>query len=143
MVYCVAVGCTNGTNFGGSFYQFPKDKKIRKIWTINLKRDGFNPDDHYQPVLCSEHFESDCWDRNPAIARACGLQVRLKKTATPTIFSWKRAADSPACTPAPKRRRSNAVMKRQNLEVSAQKRLVLHDDHVTVYSRPGASDCKL
>ena len=85
MVYCAAVGCTNGTNFGGSFYKFPRNKKLRKAWTAAIKRDGFNPDHHTQPVLCSDHFAQDAFDKNPEIACKLGMQVWLKKDVNPTL----------------------------------------------------------
>uniref|UniRef100_A0A8W8MGE8 THAP-type domain-containing protein n=1 Tax=Magallana gigas TaxID=29159 RepID=A0A8W8MGE8_MAGGI len=56
MVYCAAYGCTNvhTEGCGKSFFNFPKDARRRKIWTIFCKRESFVPTTNHR--LCSDHF---------------------------------------------------------------------------------------
>ena len=107
------------------FHKFPKDRETRKKWTAKIGRENFDPDTYYlgQPSLCDDHFEKECFDKDPAICRPLGYRCGLVKGAVPTKFTKKRAAESPqqatgsdckAKTP----RRSAAVMKRQNIQVA-------------------------
>ena len=51
---CCVPGCFNNDkrNRGVSFYKFPKDKKLKKIW---LSRKDFKPTNGHR--VCSQHFE--------------------------------------------------------------------------------------
>ena len=118
MVFCVAFRCCNNSNDGnysGSFHKFPKEKKLRKIWRAKV---NFDPDKYYRaaPHLCGEHFEVTTYDKHPETARLLGIRIGLKKDAVPTIFSKKREGNPPETEP--KRIKSTAILKRQNLEVS-------------------------
>jgi hypothetical protein len=46
MVQCAAISCTVKSGQGLNLYLFPKDAKLRKIWALILKRDGFEPSEY-------------------------------------------------------------------------------------------------
>jgi len=106
-------------------YLFPKDPKLRKIWTVRLKRDGFQPSQYTK--LCERHFEKDQFVVNPDLAVSIGFQTKAKiliQGAVPSIFDHsnpktkhgslgKRLAESPA----PHGRVSTALEKRRRKEV--------------------------
>ena len=52
-------GCFNNDkrNRGVSFYKFPKDKKLKKIWLQRISRRYFKPTNGHR--FCSQHFEGD------------------------------------------------------------------------------------
>ena len=54
---CCVPGCFNNNkrNRNISFYVFPQDEKLRKVWHRNISRKGFKPTSGHR--LCSEHFE--------------------------------------------------------------------------------------
>jgi hypothetical protein len=52
-------------------YLFPKDAKLRKIWTVRLKTDGFQPSQYTK--LCERHFEKDQFAVNPDLAVPIGF----------------------------------------------------------------------
>ena len=84
MVYCVAFGCSNNTNDGkysGSFHKFPKEKKLRKMWTVKVIRVDFDPDTFYRgtPQLCGDHFERCCTNTFFAEKRGKSNGDRTKK----------------------------------------------------------------
>ncbi|KAK7497827.1 hypothetical protein BaRGS_00010961, partial [Batillaria attramentaria] len=86
MVRCAAWKCRNmegpeATAKGISFHKFRKDPNIRKAWTNALQMENFTPTN--QSVICSEHFEKDCFDPTPEFMRRV-----LKKDAVPTIFEF-------------------------------------------------------
>nr|XP_037291616.1 THAP domain-containing protein 2-like [Rhipicephalus microplus] len=60
---CVAFGCTNHAKQkpGITFHVFPKDKTLRDAWQRAVRRDVWEPKN--ADVLCSEHFEANCFDR--------------------------------------------------------------------------------
>ncbi|XP_075732686.1 THAP domain-containing protein 6-like [Rhipicephalus microplus] len=76
---CVAFGCTNRAKQkpGITFHVFPKDKTLRDAWQRAVRRDGREPKN--ADVLCSEHFEANCFDR-------MGQTTRLRPGSIPTIF---------------------------------------------------------
>ena len=100
MVQCAALNCTIKSGHGISMYLFPKDAKLRKIWTVRLKTDGFQPSQYTK--LCERHFEKN---------QGCQLgsnqkQIYLIQGAVPSIFDhsnpktklgWhgKRLSESP------------------------------------------------
>lgn len=58
MPWCVAVGCSNNTfsknhEKGIRFYNFPKDKTLKRRWIANIKRENINKN----PKICHKHFE--------------------------------------------------------------------------------------
>ena len=86
---CVATGCSNTYKDGISLYTFPRDPALRKQWTKGVQRTCANwqgPSNN--SVLCSEHFTSDCFEVDTAIAASFGIEKRrrLKPNAVPTVF---------------------------------------------------------
>ncbi|KAH7964307.1 hypothetical protein HPB51_027453 [Rhipicephalus microplus] len=81
---CVAFSCTNRAKQkpGITFHVFPKDKTLRDAWQRAVRRDGWEPKN--ADVLCSEHFEANCFDRT-------GQTTRLRPGSIPTIFPAFRA----------------------------------------------------
>nr|XP_037280025.1 THAP domain-containing protein 6-like [Rhipicephalus microplus] len=99
---CVAFGCTNRAKQkpGITFHVFPKDKTLRDAWQRAVRRDGWEPKN--ADVLCSEHFEANCFDRT-------GQTTRLRPGSIPTIFPAfpahlqkpaKRKREAPKCRTA-------------------------------------------
>lgn len=87
MVQCAALNCTVKSGHGISMYLFPKDAKLRKIWTVRLKRDAFQPSQYTK--LCERHFEKDQFVVNPDLAVSIGFQTKAKiliQGAVPSIF---------------------------------------------------------
>ncbi|KAH8027827.1 hypothetical protein HPB51_010473 [Rhipicephalus microplus] len=79
---------------------FPKDKTLRDAWQRAVRRDGWEPKN--AGVLCSEHFEANCFDRT-------GQTTRLRPGSIPTIFPAfpahlqkpaKRKREAPKCRTA-------------------------------------------
>nr|XP_014346373.1 PREDICTED: THAP domain-containing protein 10-like isoform X2 [Latimeria chalumnae] len=94
MPYCSAVGCKNGEGSGRSFFRFPKDKKMRKMWLAGVKkassqgkRENWSPKKY--SVLCSDHFSRSAFVTDPEIFKSLGLKrnLRLRPDAVPTIFT--------------------------------------------------------
>jgi hypothetical protein len=56
---------------GISMYFFPKDAKVRKICTVRLTTDGFQPSQYTK--LCERHFEKDQFAVNPELAVPIGF----------------------------------------------------------------------
>lgn len=88
MVYCAAYGCTNvhTKGCGKSFFNFPKDARRRKIWTIFCKRESFVPTTNHR--LCSDHFTKNQLQRDPAHLERLGYEgarTRLKVDAVPDV----------------------------------------------------------
>ncbi|KAH8022976.1 hypothetical protein HPB51_008906 [Rhipicephalus microplus] len=99
---CVAFGCTNRAKQkpGITFHVFPKDKTLRDAWQRAVRRDGWEPKNAV--VLCSEHFEANCFDRT-------GQTTRLRPGSISTIFPAfpahlqkpaKRKREAPKCRTA-------------------------------------------
>uniref|UniRef100_A0A3Q2NS27 THAP-type domain-containing protein n=1 Tax=Fundulus heteroclitus TaxID=8078 RepID=A0A3Q2NS27_FUNHE len=59
--------------------RFPKNGKMRRLWELALRRDGFVANG--RTLLCSEHFRSEDFDRT-------GQTVRLKDGVVPNIFNF-------------------------------------------------------
>ncbi|XP_039525572.1 THAP domain-containing protein 6-like isoform X1 [Pimephales promelas] len=91
---CAAWGCTNRRTIenrsrGITFHKFPKDKEVRRQWEVATRRQGFSASDF--SVLCSEHFESDHFDRT-------GQTVRIRDGAKPSVFSFPPHLQKPVAT---------------------------------------------
>ena len=91
---CVAAGCSNTYSDGVSLFHFPKDHARRQQWIKQVqwtRSQWKGPSEH--SVLCSDHFNEDCFEPDTAIASSLGLDKprrRLKADAVPTVF--KRVA---------------------------------------------------
>ncbi|XP_077367060.1 uncharacterized protein LOC144010562 isoform X2 [Festucalex cinctus] len=123
MVYCVAVGCTNGQGSGKSFFSFPKEKQLRDRWIRKVSRQGRKRGELWSPTkhskLCGDHFEPACFSKDLAenIGYTGVVRPRLKTDAVPTIFRLANTTSSlspnkkkPArCGAFAKRRRQEMV----------------------------------
>ncbi len=86
---CAAAGCSNTYKDNISLFLFPKDDDLRSKWIKQVKRtraEWSGPSDH--SVLCSDHFDGNCFEPDTEIASQMGLKkgVRLKVDAVPTIL---------------------------------------------------------
>jgi hypothetical protein len=66
MPYCVDRGCKRNymVDKSISFFGFPKDQQILKIWVHYCKRQYFSPSKH--SITCSKDFTERQYSRNPA-----------------------------------------------------------------------------
>lgn len=97
--YCVVNCCPGKAGIGVSFYGFPRDDKQREGWVEFVRRSG-RPDDwlpRKRSLVCSLHFEADCYNRNPEYLAMFGLSKRnllLNPGALPTIHVGSTAFKS-------------------------------------------------
>ncbi|XP_075750336.1 THAP domain-containing protein 2-like [Rhipicephalus microplus] len=77
---CAAFGCANRVKQtpGITFHVFPKDCELRSAWERAVRREGWTSKKN--DVLCSTHFEADCFDRT-------GQTTRLRAGSIPTKFA--------------------------------------------------------
>ncbi|XP_063880059.1 uncharacterized protein LOC135111070 [Scylla paramamosain] len=77
MPSCSARGCSNRSGRGTkvTFHLFPKNNEARQKWVPATGRKNWSPGK--RAVLCSEHFEEECFDRT-------GQTTRLRMGAVPT-----------------------------------------------------------
>jgi len=108
MGQCTALNCTVKSGHGISMYLFLKDAKLRKIWTVRLKRNAFQLSQYTK--LCKIHFGKDQFVVYPDLAVSIGFQTKGKiliQGAVPSLFDHsnpktklgslgKRLAESPA-----------------------------------------------
>lgn len=93
---CCAVGCTNRYNreSGITFHRIPSDPVYGYLWIQAINRIDHVTKKLWTPskydVICSEHFHPDDF----MMSRHGTLQL-IKKTAVPSIFSWKQTEQSP------------------------------------------------
>ena len=126
---CAAWGCDSRglVEFEGqristaiSFFMFPKDPGMRKVWCNRIKRvdgkDNFRVTNHI--VLCEKHFTQSDIVRPPG-----GTQKRLKKGAKPVLFetmaddSSKRKAPVDRSSPRKKFRNFVSVEEPSGAEI--------------------------
>ena len=86
---CVAAGCSNTYSDNVSLFKFPKDPVLRQKWVKNVQRtraQWSGPSEY--SVLCSQHFDSSCFEPDSELASQMGIQKRrrLKDDAIPTLF---------------------------------------------------------
>ena len=98
---CVAANCSKTHQDGVSLHVFPPDPSLQLEWTrqVQRTRSDFNgPSKH--SVVCSDHFMSDCFEEDTAIAARFNIEkrVRLKPDAVPTVFP--RVKSSSTCQPS-------------------------------------------
>ncbi|KAM7287729.1 hypothetical protein ISCGN_031420 [Ixodes scapularis] len=92
--YCAAEGCGNSVvRCETSAHTFPKDEKLRYLWS-RLARPSFPT---WVPSksdrLCSEHFRDEDYIRSPSALKSVHLPTkhnRLNPGALPSVFSKKR-----------------------------------------------------
>ncbi|XP_062512513.1 THAP domain-containing protein 5-like [Corticium candelabrum] len=91
MVYCIAYGCNNkdkDRQRGVRFYRLPlKNEPLLKEWLSKLRLK--DPPLSQNSRVCTEHFHSDCFERDLQ-AELLGTKQRvcLKPNAVPTLFSF-------------------------------------------------------
>lgn len=134
MVICAVVSCKNNpeNTVGASFHRFPnaeKKKELYSKWIHAVNR--VNPvstsstidklwTPNYHSVVCSVHFTSDSFTKNPCIVDSMnlsGFRVRLKPDAFPSLLLGQRAA-IPCIKPAFKKRETQRVcITRMNFKI--------------------------
>ena len=73
----VAANCSNTYGHGVSLFKFPKDRALCQIWIKNIQKTRANWDDPSEhSVLCSQHFESSCFEVDSELAAQMGIQKR-------------------------------------------------------------------
>lgn len=86
---CVVGGCSNMPKDGVSFHSFPKDDDLRRVWVKaveSTRKFWKGPSKH--TVICSDHFEDDCFEQTYKIKMSLGIPAKrtLVTGAVPTIF---------------------------------------------------------
>lgn len=61
--------------------RFPKDKLLRRLWTVALRRRHFKPNDY--SVICSRHFRTEDFDLT-------GQTTRLRERVVPSVFAYSK-----------------------------------------------------
>ena len=92
---CVAANCSNTIADGVSLFRFPRDAARRRQWVLQVKRTrarwDFPAVYNASCVLCSDHFEADCFDSSSSVKLSVGYDLQHKRvlldTAVPTIFA--------------------------------------------------------
>ena len=85
---CVAAGCSNTNADGVSLYKFPRVEILRSQWIKQVQSLRAEWTATSYSVLCSKHFNDDCFEPDSKIAATFGMQKakRLKSSAVPTVF---------------------------------------------------------
>ncbi|XP_019367134.1 PREDICTED: THAP domain-containing protein 3 isoform X1 [Gavialis gangeticus] len=85
---CAAPRCSNRYSSRCrhlTFHRFPRSRpELLARWVGNLGRTDFQPSRH--AVLCSQHFQPDCFS-------PCGNRANLRPDAVPTLFTTPPAAN--------------------------------------------------
>ncbi|XP_062594027.1 uncharacterized protein LOC134255513 [Saccostrea cucullata] len=89
--------CTPGCSTRGGL-QFPKDKKLRKLWVLAIKRNSAEyrykhwcPQPH--SVVCHKHFRED--DFIPVTSHGTDpLKKQREAQAVPSIFPWSNKQEN-------------------------------------------------
>ena len=94
---CVPAGCSNTASDHVSLFKFPKDPVLRRQWEKQVQRNRAQWKATEHSHLCSEHFPSDAFHIDSAIAATCGMKKKktLKPGAVPTLFIRPSAAAQP------------------------------------------------
>ena len=98
------MNCSKTHQDGVSLHGFPTDSLLRLEWTRQVQRTCSNwtgPSQH--SVICSNHFTSDCFEDDTAIAVQFGIEkrVRLKPNAVPTVFPRAHSSSTSSSTQSP------------------------------------------
>ncbi|KXJ09468.1 THAP domain-containing protein 2 [Exaiptasia diaphana] len=115
MVHCCVPECTNHSvkTESVSYHKIPNDQALQKAWLARIKRENLpNLKNCY---VCSEHFESSCFEVD-LMEQLTGMKRKrkLKKDAVPSVFSFSK--------PPAKRRATteNRLKRKQDEEVTQQ-----------------------
>ena len=95
---CVAVCCSSTNADGISLFGFPKDAAVRALWVKEVQWTRAKWTATKYSVLCSKHFEEDCFETKVSVASQFGIHKtrRLKPAAVPSIFERPSAAVHPS-----------------------------------------------
>ena len=121
---CIATRCSTSSGEGYSLHAFPRDESIRKKWITAVKwqRSNWSGPTAYS-VLCSKHFEADCYALEGSCYRdTVGIPAkkRLKPDTVPTIFpnifpksihGGSSGTSAPSKRPTSERRQRKSVSK--------------------------------
>lgn len=70
-----------------SYFKFPTDEGLRKLWIHAIQRDdGKNFQISNTNKVCSRHFKPD------DLKKSFNGVVSLRKGAVPSVFAWKRSS---------------------------------------------------
>ncbi|RVE41124.1 hypothetical protein evm_014224 [Chilo suppressalis] len=89
MAKCCIRGCNSSSrknNEGLSFFRFPKNEDLRKLWIEKIGSENIKP--AVVAKICSKHFEENCINRTLDV-------VRLKDDVVPTIFPFTSSSVRP------------------------------------------------
>ena len=88
MKCCVTASCSNTNADSVSLYKFPKDEALRSQWIKQVQRFRAEWTATSYLVLCSKHFNDDCFEPDSKITAMLGMQKakRFKSSAIPMIF---------------------------------------------------------
>ncbi|XP_061880766.1 zinc finger protein 2-like isoform X1 [Entelurus aequoreus] len=81
MPCCAAPGCSYRNTSGKHMHRFPRDPERRKIWEVNVGREGWRANDY--SILCEDHFDETQYEQR----RVDGLK-KLRTNAVPTLFAF-------------------------------------------------------
>ena len=119
MVICAVATCDSRSGRDKvTFFSFPNNKELSRIWTFKCKRKYYSPSEHAK--ICKKHFTDSDFVMSSSFAASVGfngkLRLKLKPDAVPTNIPEPRTVQvkkkkSP--------RKSKAIAKRRHLEVSA------------------------
>ena len=103
-------------------FEFPKDDKRHKLWSIRVKRKDFVPSK--SSWLCAKHFTNEQFVVNPLYAASIGNKMKklvLKPDVEPTLFNFSKPTDNEVSTEETGKtkvcRKSLAVTKLRCIEV--------------------------
>ena len=123
---CVAAGCSNTHKDGVHLFLFPKEARLKKKWTDQVRRtrDKRQPTEH--SVLCRKHFEAHCFKPSLKLSESMGMmkmKPQLEAGAIPTLFNKPPTLKKPRLEessdkPVAKKRKRSAYDKRELLRVS-------------------------
>ena len=104
----VATGCSNTNADGVSIFRFPKDPGLHTQLIKSVQRYRAEWTDTAYSVLCSKHFEDQCFEPKSKIAASFDMKKvpRLKPDAVTTIFSQPSQAPSTSQELKSKRKQS-------------------------------------
>ena len=91
---CVAMNCSK-TRL--SLHGFPTDSSLPLEYTRQVQRTRSNwPGPSQHSVICSDHFTSDCFEEDIAIAAQFRIEktVHLKPNAVPNVFPHAKSSST-------------------------------------------------
>ena len=151
---CSAPGCQNRRDKKRPelvFKTIPSDERLNKLWKSNMKRKNY-PKDH-NIVLCWEHFESDCFERDFESEfkhESTKELFKIKNDAVPTIFSHvkdvpRRTSSEKRATKATKRKLVDDLCQQpttsRSTSISATLSLSNTEEEIIVSDTPAVMMC--